>query len=251
VRLRVAPQTATAVIDSALARSRRIDYPAGVATNLRSKAISQIVAHRLDDASRVLLELVDELTYRGALRSDLRIVLDVTAIILQRLGRPAWADLAATARSLPVVSLVSSVAHDLFRLPEPSGGATLSSRAAIKLSRSELEVVLASNNPPPAESVTTDAEAVFARRGELWEIGFAGRIVHVKASKGLDDLARLLGQPDHEVHCFDLIRASVDEATTGELLDGTARRQYAERVRELQTDRRPGQRPGTRRAGTA
>lgn len=77
---------------------------------------------------------------------------------------------------------------------------------------------------------------VLRRAGELWEVGQAGDVVTVRASKGLVDLARLVAQPHREVHCLDLMGASVVEGDTGPVLDDTARRRYEERVRELQAE---------------
>ena len=72
--------------------------------------------------------------------------------------------------------------------------------------------------------------------GDYWELDFAGQIVHARTSKGVADLARLLTAPGREVHCLELMGGSVEQASTGEVLDQTARRQYEERIRELQRD---------------
>ena len=58
----------------------------------------------------------------------------------------------------------------------------------------------------------------------------------MRASKGMADLARLLGSPDEEVHCLELAGAAVDQGSTGEVLDATARRAYEDRIRELQAE---------------
>jgi hypothetical protein len=46
----------------------------------------------------------------------------------------------------------------------------------------------------------------------------------------------LLSDPGREVHCLDLAEAGVTEASTGAVADATARRQYEDRIRELQED---------------
>jgi hypothetical protein len=74
------------------------------------------------------------------------------------------------------------------------------------------------------------------RRGETCEIGFAGRMVSVRSSKGLEDLVRLIAADGQEVHCLDLAGAGVEEASTGPVLDDTARRDYERRIRELQEE---------------
>jgi hypothetical protein len=50
------------------------------------------------------------------------------------------------------------------------------------------------------------------------------------------DLRRLLSSPGREVHSLELTGAGVEQSSTGEVLDQTARRQYEQRVRELQAD---------------
>ena len=58
----------------------------------------------------------------------------------------------------------------------------------------------------------------------------------VRTSKGLDTLAELLAAPTRELHCLDLMDASVEQGSTGEVIDATARRRYEERIRELQAE---------------
>ena len=52
----------------------------------------------------------------------------------------------------------------------------------------------------------------------------------------MDDLARLLDRPGREIHCTDLVGASVEQGSSGEVLDPAARRQYEARIRELQEE---------------
>lgn len=65
---------------------------------------------------------------------------------------------------------------------------------------------------------------------------FAGRRAHLKASKGMTDIGRLLATPGREIHCVQLMGAAVEESSTGELLDQLARRNYETRIRDLQAD---------------
>jgi hypothetical protein len=60
--------------------------------------------------------------------------------------------------------------------------------------------------------------------------------VTVRASKGLADLAVLLASPGREHHCLDLTGAGAQEASTGEVIDATARRAYETRIRDLQEE---------------
>jgi hypothetical protein len=56
-------------------------------------------------------------------------------------------------------------------------------------------------------SPRTDREpgVTLCRTGEYWTLEFSGRVVHLRDSKGLVDLARLLGRPGEEFHVLELI----------------------------------------------
>ena len=54
--------------------------------------------------------------------------------------------------------------------------------------------------PPPPEDVGR-----WERTGAGWPVTFRGRSAALPAVKGMADLARLLAQPDHEVHVLDLV----------------------------------------------
>ncbi|MPY95140.1 MAG: hypothetical protein GEV08_19420 [Acidimicrobiia bacterium] len=251
ILLRSDPRMALEVVDAAMAAARRIGYAAGVFANMRSRALGELGEGRPQDAARTMADLLDELVSRGGL--ELRLVLDTVAVVLERVGRPSWASLAATSHTLPVVSLLASVRHELFPLPAHDGP-VLGIGEAVSLARAELaaflEAVSVAALPVPAGRAAplepaTDAVApaegaaedgVFALVGELWQVGFAGRTVLVKPSKGMADLARLLAAPDREVHCMELVGVVVEEHTTGEVIDAAARRQYEQRARDLQAE---------------
>ena len=108
-------------------------------------------------------------------------------------------------------------------------------------------------SPPsgPARSSTEPAlSGSFVREGEFWSLAFAGRIVRLRDSKGLRDIARLLAYPGREVAAVDLAangqaehwtpwqRTATQpgfgvEAGAGPLLDLEARQQYRQRLAEL------------------
>jgi hypothetical protein len=84
--------------------------------------------------------------------------------------------------------------------------------------------------PVPASA---PASAAFTRDGDVWTLDFDGRTVRVPDSKGLHDLAVLLGSPGEEVHVRELL--GIDEPATGAdlVLDARARAEYRARLGEL------------------
>jgi predicted ATPase len=93
----------------------------------------------------------------------------------------------------------------------------------------------------------------FVKEGEFWSIGFAGQLVRLKDSKGLQDLGRLLATPGRELAAVDLAtvtsaaqaapagRILADlgfgvEADAGPVVDAAARHQYRERLVELEEE---------------
>jgi tetratricopeptide (TPR) repeat protein len=54
----------------------------------------------------------------------------------------------------------------------------------------------------------------FRLEGDVWAVGFGGRVVRLKDAKGLRDIAHLLARPGTEVHCSELIAATERAATS-------------------------------------
>jgi hypothetical protein len=93
------------------------------------------------------------------------------------------------------------------------------------------------------------ASNVFRREGEYWSVAYAGRLVRIRDTKGIRDIARLIAADGAELLALELVTESAPaaghrdgEATdaglhveqgSGELLDAEARRQYRERLAEL------------------
>ncbi|MEM9515950.1 MAG: hypothetical protein AAGA42_13950 [Actinomycetota bacterium] len=86
------------------------------------------------------------------------------------------------------------------------------------------------------EAAGTTPSAVMARHGASWAIEWNGERAELAASKGLADIARLVGEPDHEIHALDLIGARADQQGVDDGIDTTAKAQYEERLRELQAE---------------
>lgn len=241
ILLRLDPVRASTVIDEALAECRRLHYAAGTMVNVRDRALAALCRDDVISAARDTLVLLDELMARGS-TYELRLVFDTASAVLARAGRtgPA-AELAATALDLPVVSITASVGHELFPL-EPGEAKPLPVRDAITLVRQQLHELVDEHEPSapaptrPAEAPSDDRVGSLHRVGDVWTITYEHTSVTVKATKGIDDLARLLASPGTEIHCLDLVGAAVDQASTGEVIDEQAKRAYEERIRELQAE---------------
>jgi hypothetical protein len=102
-----------------------------------------------------------------------------------------------------------------------------------------------SDGPPralPSKPPVT-ADETFQLEGEFWTVGYEGRVVRLRDSKGMRVLAQLLTHPGRPHPSLDLERlgAPGDEASVravasadaGELIDDEARRAYRTRVAEL------------------
>ena len=133
VLLRVDLPSALEEIEHALDMSRRIDYPIGVAVNLRSRAFAELILDDIDTARASVAELLDEVVERGAM-SHARLVVDVAAVLAHRMGDPSWAQLASTAATLPTPTLVGA-GYDLLPLPAgaPIGGPARGHQPLVRL----------------------------------------------------------------------------------------------------------------------
>ncbi|MBV8527645.1 MAG: AAA family ATPase [Candidatus Dormibacteraeota bacterium] len=90
------------------------------------------------------------------------------------------------------------------------------------------------------------------REGEFWTLTYAGRVVRLKDTKGLRDLARLLSTPGIEIAAVDLAGAATPigaargrgatdaglapQGDAGEVLDERARQEYRQRLVDLEAE---------------
>ena len=90
--------------------------------------------------------------------------------------------------------------------------------------------------PPSTQNAETAANTFdITRDGELWRIRYRNGTATLKDSRGLQMLARLIGEPEKEVHVLDLSggEAVQDQGAAGPGLDAQARNAYESRLREL------------------
>lgn len=83
------------------------------------------------------------------------------------------------------------------------------------------------------------AMAALERRGNIWEIAYAGRRVHVAHQKGLSDLALLLAHPGQAITAVDLARGEVtpndfERRAAEPVLDARAKSEIARRAADLE-----------------
>lgn len=85
---------------------------------------------------------------------------------------------------------------------------------------------------PAAPSAAVATTATFSREGALWAITLDGQTAHVRDARGMGFLARLLAEPQREVHALDFGDDAV-ENDLGPAIDVRARDQYRERIEDL------------------
>lgn len=82
--------------------------------------------------------------------------------------------------------------------------------------------------------------AAFRREGDYWSVAFDGRTARVRDSKGLQYIARLVGNPGREIHALDLAadggQFAGDAGDAGPLLDARAKGAYRRRLAEIEED---------------
>jgi hypothetical protein len=92
---------------------------------------------------------------------------------------------------------------------------------------------------PTARVVSPTPQTIrLEREGVLWIVAGFDDEIRVRDSRGMEMLARLVQEPNRELHVLDLMGASnVDAGDSGELLDAKARAEYKERLAELMAER--------------
>jgi hypothetical protein len=91
-------------------------------------------------------------------------------------------------------------------------------------------------------SAAPPGRAAFVRTGTVWRLEFRGRSITVVDSKGIRDIAVLLGRPGQEIHVLDLVEGSggpsrVEAGTdTGPTIDAAARSAYRRRLVDLEEE---------------
>jgi hypothetical protein len=102
---------------------------------------------------------------------------------------------------------------------------------------------IADEPAPPSAPPPSPTAAVFRCEGQYWSVGFGGRIVRVKQTKGVQYIAHLLRHPGQDFLALDLMQTSNGGTHAGPgpdggepLLDARARAAYRTRLQELREE---------------
>jgi tetratricopeptide (TPR) repeat protein len=90
-----------------------------------------------------------------------------------------------------------------------------------------------------AAPAVSSADFSLEPEGDIWTVRFRGQSALVRDSRGLRMLARLILQPDQDIHVLDLSGvgdAVTDSGGAGPALDLKARQEYRRRIRELEEE---------------
>ena len=92
--------------------------------------------------------------------------------------------------------------------------------------------------PAPTIGLTAVDGCSFRREGDGWVLAWHGKVAHVRHTKGMADLARLLARPHTEVHVLDLVDVgpTLETGPSDDGIDPTARRQYRARLEDIESE---------------
>lgn len=84
-------------------------------------------------------------------------------------------------------------------------------------------------------TLTAAASAVnaIARAGDVWRLRYDGTTVHVPDSKGIQDIALLIGRSGDDVAAFELYTGTPVAGSADPMLDARAKEEYRRRLAEL------------------
>jgi TolB-like protein len=75
----------------------------------------------------------------------------------------------------------------------------------------------------------------FIKNGEVWELNYLNHSATLKDSKGLQDIAKLLEQPEEQFHCAVLMGVVLETGGTS-MIDDQALKEYKNKLRSLKVD---------------
>lgn len=84
--------------------------------------------------------------------------------------------------------------------------------------------------------VVVAQKAAFQQKGEVWQLTFQDENITLKDAKGLHDIHKLLGAPEQEFHCGELIGLTLQADNVSVQLDEQSKRSYQQRIQVLQVE---------------
>jgi hypothetical protein len=229
---------ASAVVFADDARLAALFYDALAARSGRIVLAAMVGSVVLDLYDRLLLALAATARRWDVIERHAERALSIAA----RIGSPLW-----------IAHSRATLAEALQRRGAPGDARRASKLWAQALSDAERlgmpglaarchAAISGAREPEPARSLAPAASRQpieLVRRGELWSVRGFGEQVHVKDSRGIELLARLLAEQGRELHVLDLAGASGPEVSgdAGPMLDHQARATYRARRSELAAER--------------
>ena len=95
---------------------------------------------------------------------------------------------------------------------------------------------------PPSHQLSSGDEISMEALGESWVVRGGATTFHLKDTKGVRMLARLIAEPEREFHVLELAGAPetssdvIDRGDAGEMIDEEARRAYRQRAAQLRKE---------------
>lgn len=119
--------------------------------------------------------------------------------------------------------------------PEPTEARELAAQARAIAEPIGMHLELRAASPAPATVAARPLR--LSCEGEYWVLEGLGATRRLKASRGIEMLAKLVAEPGREIHVLDLMGAEVvDAGDSGEVLDAEAKRAYRARMLELREE---------------
>lgn len=85
------------------------------------------------------------------------------------------------------------------------------------------------------EKATPPDKNYFLKENDVWQISYDNKQVLITEVKGLNDLAKMLGHPEKQFHCAELMGSGL-EALAEPVFDERAKRSYQKKILELQEE---------------
>ncbi len=244
-QLVTAPDDAVDTLRLAHRLSDRANYIYGVGASLRLLALRELEVGDDRAAASTVVTLMQHVNDARNLGEQGTALLIGTAV-LRRVNDPTVAEVEAAAAAWRHHDLLVGGSLDDLSVPDTNVGRSVAPSRALAICRTALEAV--ANGPtsvtasagevtrPAATGPPTSAGASMRRTGDHWTVEFAGRTVTLQHTKGLADLATLIGRAGTEIHILDLAGAGIVESAADTVLDATALDAYRDRIRDLQEE---------------